>query len=141
MLMRTLWEWLRQKHAISAYNSAPGERQQATRATERYHSAPGFTLIELLVIIAIIAILASLLLPALDNARERARMAKCAGNLQQIGYATKMYEGDWNAAISMCWHSDDRSRLWYQQVMPYVNSEYVQGAGFTDMLKKGSSQK
>jgi prepilin-type N-terminal cleavage/methylation domain-containing protein/prepilin-type processing-associated H-X9-DG protein len=70
----------------------------------RFHAgscrwAKGFTLIEMLVVIAIIAILAAILFPVFNAARNRAKSASCVANLKQIGQAMLMYQGDNNDAF------------------------------------------
>ena len=71
-----------------------------------------FTLIELLVTIAVIAILAGMLLPALSRARESGRTATCAGGLRQLTAANILYSNDFGVFVKI--RADKASTIyWY----------------------------
>ena len=92
------------------------------RKTGRAHS---FTLIELLVVIAIIAILAAILLPALNSARERGRSATCINNLKQINMYHMTYQDSFEGYLVPPYFNGypNGSHLWYQ----IMQNLYYQG--------------
>ena len=90
----------------------------------------GFTLIELLVVVAIIAILAGMLLPALNRAREAAKTAACQQNLKNLSMAMNMYSSDYGGFL--VWHQHRclrgehcNSYAWYQLWTPYTDGSDV----------------
>ncbi len=89
-----------------------------------------FTLVELLVVVAIIGVLAGLLLPAINNARESARRMQCTSNLRQIILATHTYESSFKsfpANFSGCGDVNGGSGSgfysWLAQLLPFVDEK------------------
>lgn len=86
--------------------------------------SPGFTLIEMLVVIAIIALLASLITPAVTNALDAAKRSHCMSNLKQIGTATFSYMVEHDGYLPPVrnggWSS---GQVWMEILSPYLGSE------------------
>lgn len=79
----------------------------------RHRRSLGFTLIELLVVMAIIAILAAMLMPALESARAKSLAVTCRANMRQQGLAFHMYTDDNNGCLPSAY-------LWKTRLLPYV---------------------
>ena len=124
----------RMRNVLKKNKAERGSFSPACRQVKLY----SFTLIELLVVIAIIAILAAMLLPALQMAREKGRTASCVSNVKQLAQARVMYSDandDW--ALPYTYNMGDASfelpngeiyswpacrKQWTHLLWPYVNS-------------------
>ena len=93
-----------------------------TSASARRAAGVGFTLIELLVVVAVIAILAAILLPALARAKERARAIQCLSNTRQLTLAWQIYSDDHEDRLpyNLGMSGSFRTRLnWVNNVMTW----------------------
>ncbi len=79
------------------------------------------TLVELLVVIAIIGVLAALLLPAIQAARQSARLTKCLNNLHQIGVGLAMFENARNGHFPWTYH-EGNTQSWIITMAPFMES-------------------
>ena len=103
-------------------------RRKMLHAPQGRFIQSAFTLIELLVVIAIIAILAAMLLPALQQARQRGQSTECSNRLKQIGHAHAMYIDDnkeymacgWDANGSYADTCSSRHPAWIVRLAPYL---------------------
>jgi prepilin-type N-terminal cleavage/methylation domain-containing protein/prepilin-type processing-associated H-X9-DG protein len=116
---------------ISVYFSLAGTKAM-THPTSRRRA---FTLVELLVVIAIIGVLVSLLLPAIQSARESARRTQCNNNLKQLGLAITTYVDTYNVyppgGMSQIVVNNtvvlSNELSWHALILPYIEMKGLQG--------------
>ncbi len=95
----------------------------------------GFTLVELLVVIAIIGMLVTLLLPAVQSAREAARVAQCQNNLKQLALSVELYKGarshypparlKHNPLDEEPQKCGEKTATWMVRILPYIEEQNV----------------
>lgn len=117
------------------------------RPTKRRN--PGFTLVELLVVMAILAVLMALLLPAVQKVREAAHRSQCLNNAKQIGLALLQYHDTaGHFPQGYCGYSpygfpdDDKNQSWATLILPYIEQgvPFSQGYSAYQTLKVKSYQ-
>ena len=102
----------------------------------------GFTLIEVLVVVAIIALLISILMPSLRLARENAKRTVCLSNTRQLGIAWTMYSTDYRGAMvgATATRWEDHGLSWVRQYGNWndLDTKTYTAANFTNGIKQGA---
>src|SRR5688572_10224504 len=96
-------------------------RRIDTGGDQESHGVGGFTLVELLVVIAVIAILGALLLPAIAKAKVKAATVQCQSNLRQISIGLTLYLSDFGVYVI---GRDSENRHWFNFLEPYVGATW-----------------
>lgn len=92
-------------------------------ASVRYHRCAAFTIVELLVVISIIALLITLLLPALRSAQDAARAIQCASNQRQIAMAQHVYADDWEGRFTRYYTGNQgETTFWHIRLRGYLEN-------------------
>ena len=110
-------------HGSGAAPSLPRRVQSAGQVLPSC-ARRGFTLIELLVVIALVVLLVSILMPAVNGAREKANAAACASNLRQVYNAVVMFATDHEGGLpraSIVAETPETTSAAYQDLCPWVN--------------------